>query len=119
MQLITEGLIVLIALLHLLFFWVESVAWKTVGRNIFGGKKEFFEQTQGLATNQGLYNGFLAAGLLWSLALEDQAFADMIARFFLICVLLAGVLGGMTISRRIFWVQGFPALLALLFYLLR
>jgi putative membrane protein len=106
-------LVVLIALEHLWFFVLEAFLWrKPIGRKTFGTTQEFADATAALAANQGLYNGFLAAGLVWSL-FADPAGASRIAEFFLGCVAVAGVFGAFTVSGRIFWIQALPALVAL------
>lgn len=111
--------IVFVALLHLYFLWFEMFAWTTRGRKIF---KQFppdlFEPTKTMAANQGLYNGFLSAGLIWSLFIKDPVWQINIAVFFLGCVLIAGIFGAFTASRKIFFVQGIPALIGLLLVLL-
>lgn len=108
-------LIGLIALLHLYFLWFEMFAWTTTGRKIFKGfPPELFEPTRPLAANQGLYNGFLAAGLIWSMAISDVRWAIHVATFFLLCIAVAGIFGGLTAQRKIFFVQGLPAMIALL-----
>ena len=101
-----------VALLHILFLVLEMFFWnKPVGRKIFGLKKEFAEQSVTLASNQGLYNGFLAAGLIWSFFIDG--FATEIRLFFLSCVIIAGLFGAITVSRTILWVQALPAVIAL------
>ena len=112
---IISFLIGLVALLHLYFLWFEMFAWTTRGRKIF--KKfppELFEPTKGLAANQGLYNGFLAAGLIWTFFIPDPVWKTNISLFFLACVLIAGIFGALTADRKIFFVQALPALLAIL-----
>ena len=105
-------IIALVALLHLWFLILEMFLWcKPVGRRTFGLSAEFAKQTKSLAANQGLYNGFLAAGLIWGLSLGSDGFS--IKLFFLSCVLVAGVFGGLTASRKILWVQALPAAAAL------
>lgn len=114
MNVIAQGLIGLIALLHLMFLWLEMFAWESRGPKVFRQfPKELFAPTRVLAANQGLYNGFLAAGLLWSL-LAGPDMARALASFFLGCVLIAGLYGAATASRRILYVQALPAALALL-----
>lgn len=106
-------LIALIALLHLWFLILEMFLWtRPSGRKAFGLSPEFAEETRALAANQGLYNGFLAAGLVWSLWLGADGLA--IKLFFLGCVLVAGVFGGLTAARKILWIQALPAAIALL-----
>ena len=109
-------LIGLIAALHLGILWFEMFAWETRGPKIFRTlHPELFTPTKAMAANQGLYNGFLAAGLIWSLLIADPAWALHVARFFLGCVLVAGVYGAWSIpARKILYVQAAPALLAFL-----
>lgn len=119
MEIVSQVLIGLVALLHLYFLWFEMFAWTTRGRKIF---KQFppdlFEPTKTLAANQGLYNGFLAAGLVWSFFIEDVLWRSNVSIFFLSCVLIAGIFGAITASKKIFIVQGLPALIALLIVIL-
>src|SRR5215216_3757834 len=97
-------LVALIALLHAYFLVLEMFLWtKPAGRRAFGTTPEQAEQSKVLAQNQGLYNGFLAAGLAWSVYLGDAGRA--IAIFFLVCVIVAGVFGAITASRKILYVQ--------------
>jgi putative membrane protein len=106
-------LILLVALLHLYFLVLEMFLWtKPAGRRAFGLSRENAEATKVLAANQGLYNGFLAAGLSWGLYLGVAGF--QIKVFFLICVIVAGVYGAATASKKILFVQAMPAALALL-----
>lgn len=110
MTVVAQVLVALVALLHLGFLTLEMVLWtKPAGRQVFGLDRDFAEQTKALAANQGLYNGFLAAGLVWGLVRDDTA--TMV--FFLLCVVVAGVFGAITVSRTILVVQALPALLAL------
>lgn len=102
----------LVALLHLYFLVLEMFLWtKPMGRRVFGLSPEQAELTRVLAANQGLYNGFLAAGLVWGIWLGPQG--EAIRLFFLICVLVAGIYGGLTASRRILFVQALPAALGI------
>ncbi len=115
LKLLVDLLIGSIALLHLYFLWLEMFAWTSRGPKVFRSfPRELFEPTKTLAANQGLYNGFLAAGLIWSLLVEDHHWKIYIAIFFLSCVLIAGIFGAITASRKIFFVQGLPALLTLI-----
>lgn len=115
MALVATILIALIAVLHLYILWLEMFAWESRGPKVFRGiAPDLFPKTKVLAANQGLYNGFLAAGLLWSLVIRDAAWSQNVAVFFLLCVAVAGVYGGMTASKRIIYVQTVPAVLALL-----
>ncbi|MEP0546244.1 MAG: DUF1304 domain-containing protein [Rhodothermales bacterium] len=110
-------LIGVVAALHVYFLVLEMVFWdKPLGRRTFGLTREFAAESKALAANQGLYNGFLAAGLVWSLLLGDAGTA--VAIFFLGCVIVAGVFGAATVSRKILWVQALPAAVALAFVLL-
>ena len=105
--------VVIIALLHVYFLVLEMFLWtKPAGRRAFGLTAEFAEQSKTLAANQGLYNGFLAAGLIWGLNLGIAGFNVKV--FFLVCVLVAGIFGGLTASRKILWIQALPAVIALL-----
>jgi putative membrane protein len=94
---------------------MEMVLWETPRvRRIFGTTAEFAAATRVLAGNQGLYNGFLAAGLFWALFLGVPGAGGQVVGFFLLCVLVAGIYGGLTASRRILFVQAVPAGLGLL-----
>lgn len=104
--------VALVALLHLYFLVLEMFFWdKPLGLRIFGLTPEFARASRALAANQGLYNGFLVAGLVWGLI--PGAGGDSIKIFFLGCVVVAGVFGAMTANRRILWVQAFPGAVAL------
>ncbi len=112
MYLLGNILIGLVALLHVYFLILEMFLWDTsYGRAAFGLDKDFAAQSKTLAANQGLYNGFLAAGLCWGICLGNAGFS--IKLFFLACVIVAGIFGAMTVSRKIFFVQALPALIAL------
>ncbi len=101
-----------VALLHLYFLVLEMFLWtKPLGLKTFRLTAEFAAASKTLAANQGLYNGFLAAGLAWGLVLGDAG--NPIKIFFLGCVIVAGVFGGLTASRRILWVQALPGAVAL------
>lgn len=116
MEIASKVIIGLIAALHLYFLYFEMFAWDTIGRKTFKSlPPELFPKTKGLAANQGLYNGFLVAGLIWSLLIEDPKWSFYVAVFFLSCILVAGVFGALTASKKIFWIQGLPALIALIF----
>lgn len=115
MNLIAQLIIGLIALLHIYILWLEMFAWTTRAKKVFKTiPEDQFEKTKVLAANQGLYNGFLAAGLIWSLCISDTDWSQNVALFFLGCVLAAGLYGAMTASKRIFFVQAVPAILGLL-----
>jgi putative membrane protein len=113
--------ILIVALQHLAFFVLETFLWQSdSGRRIFRMDREKAAITAPLAANQGVYNGFLAAGLLWGLWIAFRQgigyveFSRRIEIFFLTCVAVAGVVGGLTVNRRIFFVQALPALVTLL-----
>ena len=109
-----DVLIGIIALLHLYFLWFEMFAWTTKGRKIFKNlPSEIFGPTKPMAANQGLYNGFLAVGLIWTYFIENPIWKINISLFFLGCVAIAGIYGAFTIDRKIFFVQALPALIAL------
>lgn len=120
MNTLAQVLIALVALEHLYILWMEMFSWEKTGKKVFRGAlaPELFKPTKTLAANQGLYNGFLAAGLIWSLLIGDQSWASNVAIFFLACVAIAGIYGAVTASRKIFFVQALPALIALLVVLL-
>lgn len=103
-----------VALQHLGFLALEMVFWrKPLGRKVFRMSQAMADETAILAMNQGLYNGFLAAGLVWGLLANSPAQSHSIQVFFLGCVVVAGVFGGVTVNRRIMLVQGLPAAIAL------
>ena len=119
MNLIANVLVALVAALHAYFLILEMFLWdKPRGLKAFRNTPEKAEITKVLAANQGLYNGFLAAGLVWGLVHPTPAFAFQIKVFFLVCVIVAGVFGAATVSRRILYVQAVPAAIALLLLLL-
>lgn len=120
MFMIAQLLTALVALLHLYIVWLEMFAWTTRGRKVFKTfPKDLFEPTKVLAANQGLYNGFLAAGLIWSFFISDPVWQVNIRLFFLICVAVAGLYGAWSADKKIFFVQSVPALLAILFVCLQ
>ena len=117
MSLAANIVIALVALLHVYFLVLEMFLWdKPAGRRAFGQTHEFAMATKVLAANQGLYNGFLAAGLFWGLSLGEAGFS--VKAFFLVCVLIAGLYGAATASRKILFVQALPAATGLLLLLL-
>jgi putative membrane protein len=114
MHLLSDILVAIVAALHIFFLVLEMFLWtRPYGLKTFRNTREQAETMQVLAANQGLYNGFLAAGLVWSLIVASASFAFDIKMFFLGCVLVAALYGGYSVSRRILMVQGLPALLAL------
>ncbi|MCP3370323.1 DUF1304 domain-containing protein [Bradyrhizobium cajani] len=113
--LIANVLVALVAILHVFFLTLEMFLWdKPLGLKVFRNTPEKAEITKVLAANQGLYNGFLAAGLVWGLLHGNPAFAFQIKAFFLLCVIVAGAYGAATVSTRILLVQAAPAVIALL-----
>ena len=114
MLLAAKFFISLVALLHLYFLWLEMFAWTTKAKKVFRNFPEhLFEPTKTLAANQGLYNGFLAAGLIWSLLIQNLEWQMYVALFFLGCVAVAGIYGAVTASKKIFTVQALPALIGI------
>jgi putative membrane protein len=113
MSLLADILIMIVALLHVYFLVLEMFLWdKPAGLKAFGNTQQAATATKVLAANQGLYNGFLAAGLLVGLWMGDAGVSFKV--FFLICVLIAGMYGAATASKKILYVQALPAALALL-----
>ena len=116
MHMAANIVIAIVALLHVYFLVLEMFLWdKPTGRRVFGQTKEDAERTKVLAANQGLYNGFLATGLIWGLLLGTEG--DHIKIFFLTCVVVAGVFGAATVSRKILFVQALPAAIGLILVL--
>lgn len=110
MSTLALGLVGLVAALHLGFLVLEMFLWtSSTGRGIFGTDREFAARSRSLAANQGLYNGFLVAGLVWAMVADDRD----VAVFFLACVVVAGVFGAATVSSRILLVQAVPGAVAL------
>ncbi|MBN9336714.1 MAG: DUF1304 domain-containing protein [Chryseobacterium sp.] len=121
MEIISKILVAMVALEHLYILYMEMFAWETLGKKAFKGSlpDEMFKPTKKLAANQGLYNGFLSAGLIWSFFICDSIWAKNVAIFFLGCIIAAGIYGALSASKKIFFVQALPAIIALLFVLLR
>lgn len=112
MSVLANVLVGMVALLHVGFLVLEMFLWDhPFGRRMFGMTPEYSKASTSLAANQGLYNGFLAAGLVWGLVSGDFA----IKAFFLVCVVIAGIYGGLTAKRTILYVQALPGLLGLVF----
>ncbi len=110
----------LVALEHLYILWIEMFAWETKGKRTFKTiPEDLFARTKGLAANQGLYNGFLSAGLIWSFLISDINWSTNIRLFFLMCVIVAGIFGAITASKKNFFIQALPAIIALLFVLIK
>ena len=119
MEIAAKIVIGIVALLHIYFLWLEMFAWTTRAKKVFRGfPEDMFEKTKSMAANQGLYNGFLAAGLIWTFFISDPTWSKNIALFFLGCVLVAGLYGAYSVNKRIFYVQGLPALLGIILLLL-
>ncbi|MEJ6783521.1 DUF1304 domain-containing protein [Aminobacter sp. Piv2-1] len=110
---LAKALVGLVALIHLYIVYLEMVLWDTPrGHKAFGLQPDFAKASRVLAANQGLYNGFLVAGLLWGLVLGESGRAVQV--FFLVCVAIAGLFGAATVSRKILFIQTLPAAAALL-----
>jgi putative membrane protein len=117
MQIISTIAVALIALLHVYIMILEMFLWNTPkGRKVFGLSPEFAAASKVLAANQGLYNGFLAAGLIWGLILGPAGYS--IKMFFLACIVVAGIFGALTSSKKILYVQAVPGLIALILLVL-
>ncbi|MFD0764436.1 DUF1304 domain-containing protein [Mucilaginibacter lutimaris] len=114
MKLFAQIMIALVAIEHIYILWIEMFAWTTKGKATFKSfPPDLFDQTKTLAANQGLYNGFLSAGLIWSLLISDPVWSKHVAVFFLGCIIIASLYGGITASRSILIKQGLPATIAL------
>ncbi len=120
MELVSKILTGLVAVEHLYILYIEMFAWETIGKKTFKSlPAHLFTPTKALAANQGLYNGFLSAGLIWALLISDNVWSANVATFFLSCVIVAGIYGALTASRRIFVVQAVPAIIALVVLLMK
>lgn len=118
MDVVAGVLVALVAALHAYFLVLEMFLWTTPrGRAVFGTDREFAERSAALAANQGLYNGFLAAGLVWGLVAGGSV-GFQAKVFFLACVIVAGCYGALTVNRRILLVQALPGAVALVAVLL-
>jgi len=114
MELLIKALIGLIAIIHCYILWFEMFAWDTKGRKVFRKfPADLFSKTKVMAANQGLYNGFLAAGLIWTLFIDNQEWFANISLFFLSCIAIAGIFGTFTAAKQIFFVQALPAIIAI------
>ncbi len=120
MERVVKILVAIVVLEHVYILYLEMFAWETMGRKAFRGAvpDDLFSQTKAMAANQGLYNGFLAAGLVWSLLISDPVWSANVAVFFLSCVVVAGIYGALSVARKIFFIQAVPALFALLFVII-
>ena len=114
MEIAIKIVIGIVALFHLYVMWLEMFAWTTRGPKTFKNfEKELFPKTKSLAANQGLYNGFLAAGLIWTFFICNPEWRFNVSLFFLICVSVAGIYGALTADKKIFFVQALPALIGI------
>jgi len=114
MKIIIKILIGFIAIIHCYILWFEMFAWETVGKGVFKSfPDDLFTQTKVLAANQGLYNGFLAAGLIWALFIKNEEWDRKISLFFLVCVCIAGIYGAFTVQKSIFFTQSLPAIITI------
>ena len=114
MEILIQLFIGFVALLHLYILYFEMFAWESRGPKVFRNfPRELFPKTKALAANQGLYNGFLAAGLIWTFFIDNAEWYQNVAIFFLSCVAVAGIYGAVTADRKIFFVQAIPALIPL------
>lgn len=112
MDVVKAILILFVALEHLGFLYLEMFLWtKQSGRKIFGHTKEEAEKSKVLAANQGLYNGFISAGLIWGLFHTNPELSNQIVLFFLLCVVIAGIYGSITAKRSILYIQALPAII--------
>lgn len=115
MDTLIEIFVGLVVIIHIYILWLEMFAWTTRGRKVFKNfPRELFEPTKALAANQGLYNGFLAAGLIWTFFITNPEWQTYIRIFFLSCVIVAGIYGAITADKKIFFVQAVPAIIALI-----
>ncbi|WII73390.1 DUF1304 domain-containing protein [Bdellovibrio sp. 22V] len=110
-----NGFVLIVALMHFYFLYLEMFLWtKPQGMKAFRMNAQQAQSTAVLAANQGLYNGFLAAGLLWSIFHPNPEFSYQVAVFFLTCVIVAAIYGGYSVGRKILYIQGLPATIALI-----
>jgi putative membrane protein len=115
MKALQKVLIAIMALQHIGFMVLEMFFWNTpIGHKVFKLPPDIMAGSVGLAANQGLYNGFLAAGLIWSLLHKDKKFTYQLQGFFTICIIIAGIFGAITAKPSIFFVQAMPAIVTLL-----
>lgn len=115
MIIVSTILVALVALEHIYILALEMFMWTTPrARKAFGTTQQFAQETKSLAANQGLYNGFLAAGLIWGLLHPNDTFAFQLQLFFLICVGVAAIYGSITSKKSILFMQGLPAFVAIL-----
>ncbi|MEE9364632.1 MAG: DUF1304 domain-containing protein [Cellulophaga sp.] len=114
MEIVISIFIGLIILIHCYILWFEMFAWTTRGPKVFKNfPSDLFAPTKALAANQGLYNGFLAAGLIWSFFINDIVWKTNFSLFFLCCISVAGIYGALTADKKIFFIQALPALITI------
>ena len=114
MTLLSQIIIAFVAIEHIYILWLEMFGWMTKAKKVFRKfPPELFAATKPMAANQGLYNGFLAAGLIWSSLITDTAWSVNVATFFLGCVAVAGIYGAATVQKTILYVQAVPAITGL------
>jgi putative membrane protein len=115
MRILANTLVTIVAIMHFGFMFLEMFLWtKPTGMRVFRNTLEKARDTAVLAANQGLYNGFLAAGLVFGLLHPQDSVGYQLKIFFLLCVVVAGIYGAYSVSRRIFYIQALPAILALI-----
>ena len=115
MHILLDFLVSIIAFFHIYILWLEMFAWESHAPKVFTNfPRSLFKDTKTLAANQGLYNGFLAAGLAWSFFIGDSYWVLNVRFFFLACIAVAGIYGAFTASKKIFYVQALPAIVAII-----
>lgn len=118
MNYVANAFVILVAVLHIYFLYLEMFMWtRPLGMKTFKNDAEFAKRSAVLAANQGLYNGFLAAGLLWSV-MASESMSMQLKIFFLSCVIIASLYGWYSVNKKIFFIQGIPAIIALVFCLI-
>lgn len=118
MKIVINSIIGLIAFLHIYIFVFEAFAWERRGPKVFKSfPKDLFAKTKTMALNQGVYNLFLALGLIWTFFIKDPIWQKNIALFFLGCIAVAGIVGALSASKKIFYVQTIPAILGIILLL--
>jgi|SRR5688572_8689066 len=119
MHFIIQVIVAIVVLIHLYILWLEMFAWTTRGPKAFRNfPRELFVPTKTFAANQGLYNGFLAAGLIWTFFINDPVWQENIRLFFLGCIAVAGIFGAITADKKIFFIQSLPAIIAIVLILI-
>ena len=120
MKVVIKILIGLVACIHSYILWFEMFAWETTGKKVFTSfSNDFFALTKDMAANQGLYNGFLAAGLIWTFFISDINWNKRVSLFFLSCVSIAGIYGACTVQTKILFTQAIPAIITIILILFR